>query len=176
MLKKIGIGLALVIVAFLAVVAAQPADYTISREIAINAPAEKVFPYLNNSRLGDKWGPWKEVDPKTAMIFSGPEEGVGARTSWEKGEKLGTGSATIVSSEPNQRVGIRLEYTEPMSMVQDAEYSIRPADGKSVVTWKVQGKNTFMGRVFCAFGNMDKMIGGMFEKGLNNLKQLVESN
>lgn len=175
MLKKIGIAIVALIVIVLGLAALQPSDYKISRETTIDAPVQKVFPYLNSSQLGDKWGPWKEVDPKAQMVFSGPIEGVGAKTSWDSQGQLGTGSATIVESVPNQRVGIKLEYTKPMNMTQDAVYLARSEGNKTVVTWQVTGKNTFPGRVMCLFMNMDKMVGGMFEKGLSNLKTLVES-
>lgn len=174
MLKKIGIGAGVVLGLFLAYVAAQPSEYTIVRELAMQATAEKIFPYLNNMKLADQWGPWKEADPETAMQFQGPEAGVGSKTFWEGGKKLGTGSATIVESEPNLKVKILLEYTKPMPMTQDSWYLIRSEGGHSVVTWKVTGKNNFMGRVMCVFVNMDKMVGGMFEKGLSNLKAIVE--
>src|SRR5262249_6437308 len=106
----------------------------------------------------------------------GPDEGVGSATSWDSSGQLGTGSATIVESVPNQKVGIRLEYTKPMNMVQDSEYLVKTDGQASVVTWKVTGKNNFVGRLMCAFMDMDKMVGGMFELGLSNLKKLVESN
>ncbi len=174
MLKKIGIVLLVAIVALVAYAATLPEDYKITREIAINAPADKIFPHLNNQKLAEKWGPWLEVDPQAKMNYSGPEEGVGARTSWDSTGQLGTGSATIVASVPNQRVDIRLEYTKPMQMTQDSVYAIRSEGGKSVVSWTVTGKNTFPGRIMCVFMNMDKVVGGMFEKGLANLKNVVE--
>src|SRR4051812_22680914 len=125
MLKKIGLGLLLVLVVFLGYVALKPPGYDISREISINAPAEKIFPYLNNSKLAEQWGPWTEVDPQAKMIYSGSDEGVGSRTSWDSPGQLGTGSATIVESVANERVGIKLEYTKPMNMNQDSVYNIR---------------------------------------------------
>lgn len=174
MLIKIGLGVAAALVAFLIFVALQSPDYIISREVIINAPAERIFPFLNNSKLAERWGPWLEVDPQAKMSYSGPDEGVGSRASWEGGKKLGTGSATIVESVPNQKVSIRLEYVKPMLMTQDSEYLITPVGEQSVVTWRVQGKNNFMGRLMCIFVNMDTIVGGMFEKGLANLKALVE--
>ncbi len=42
------------------------------------------------------------------------------------------------------------------------------------MTWKVDGQNNFVGRLMCIFMNMDKMVGGMFEKGLAKLKTTVE--
>ncbi len=173
-MKKIGLAVLAVVTVFLAYVALQPADYEISREITINAPAEKIFPYLNNQKLAEQWGPWLETDPDAKMTYSGPDEGVGAKASWDGGKQLGTGSAMIVESVPNQKVGIRLEYVKPMGMTQDAQYLVTSQGAQSVVTWKVQGRNSFLGRMMCVFINMDKMVGGMFEKGLANLKTLAE--
>jgi hypothetical protein len=174
MVKKIILGLVALLALFFIYVAVQPAEYVISREITINAPAEKIFPYLNNSKMADQWGPWKEEDPQAKYTFSGPDDGVGSKASWTEGKKLGTGSATIVESVPNERVGVALEYQEPMNMTQRAEYSIKSMGPQSVVSWKVEGKNNFMGRIMCTFFDMDNMVGGFFEKGLSNLKTLVE--
>jgi len=174
MFKKIGIALALAVLAIVGFAALQPADYTISREITINAPAEKIYPYLNNSKLAEQWGPWPEVDPNAKMTYSGPDAGPGSKASWDSSGQLGTGSATISESVPNQKVVIQLEYSKPMGMTQLSEYLVRSSGNQSVVTWKVSGKNTLPGRIMCIFINMDKMVGGMFEKGLSNLKTLVE--
>ncbi|MBI3544702.1 MAG: SRPBCC family protein [Deltaproteobacteria bacterium] len=160
---------------FLAYAALKSGDYVISRELAIHAPAEKVFPYLNNSKLAGEWMPWAEADPTVKMSYSGPAEGVGSRSSWDSPGQMGTGSATVVESVPNRSVHTKLEYVKPFQMQQDAELSIRPADaGNVIVTWSVKGTNTFMGRVMCSFMNMDKMVGGSFEKGLSNLKTRME--
>lgn len=174
MTKKILLGFAAALIVFMIYVGTRPADYLISRSIAISAPPEKIFPYLNNSKLAEQWAPWIESDPSAKMIYSGPDAGVGSKTNWTEGKELGTGSATIVESTPNERVAIQLEYVEPMTMRQYAEYSVEPADGTTRVTWKVTGQNNFIGRAMCIFMDMDKLVGGMFEKGLSNLKTLVE--
>ncbi len=174
MAKKILIGLSLILLAFFAYVAMQPSKYVISRSIEITASAETIFPYLNHPKLAEQWAPWLEVDPSAKMVHSGPESGVGSKTSWKEGKELGTGSATIVESTPNERVAIQLAYVEPMPMEQYSEYLIEPTKGPTKVTWKVTGQNNFIGRVMCVFMDMDKVVGGMFEKGLSNLKTLVE--
>ena len=76
MKKKIGLVLLAIIVIILGYVAIQPPDYVISRETTINATAEKIFPYLNSTKLGESWGPWLEIDPDAKMTYSGPESGV----------------------------------------------------------------------------------------------------
>lgn len=173
-MKKILMALCLVVLGFLGYIAAQPADYMIFREVTIDATPEVIFPYVNNAKKMDTWNPWIELDPNVRMEFSGPEEGVGAKTSWSGGEKLGTGSATVTESIPPSVVRTQLEYTEPHVMTQRAEISLTPSGKQTVVRWSVSGENPFIGRVICFFMNMDKMIGGIFENGLNNLKAKVE--
>jgi uncharacterized protein YndB with AHSA1/START domain len=173
--KKINLAILAIFATFLGYVAIQSPNYTISREISINAPVEKIFPYLNNSKLAERWGPWLEVDPDAKMTYSGPDSGVGSRASWDGGKQLGTGSATIVESVPNQLVATKLEYIKPMYMTQDSVYLVKSSGNQTKVTWKVTGQNGFMSRLMCVFMNMDKMVGDMFEKGLSNLKILVET-
>jgi hypothetical protein len=73
-------------------------------------------------------------------------------------------------------VQTKLEYVKPFAMTQDAEITIASnGPAQSTVTWRVWGQSAFMGRVMCFFMNMDKMVGGTFEKGLANLKAKVEA-
>ena len=117
-----------------------------------------------------------ELDPQAKVTFTGPEEGVGAKTSWAGGKDLGTGSATVTESIPNSIVKTKLEYAEPFVMIQFAEITLTPNGNQTVVRWSVSGENKFIGRIFCFFMNMDEMIGGTFQKGLNKLKGIVEGS
>ena len=174
MAKKIAIVVIVIIAGLFVYAGLQPAEYTVSRSVTVNAPAEKVFPYLNNPALSDQWAPWKDEDPQVFMKHEGPAEGEGAKSIWQSPGKMGHGSATIIAVQPMRKVGIKLVYTKPMEMEQDAEYILEPVEGGSLVTWKVHGTNNIVGRVMCLFMDMDKMVGGMFEKGLANLKNLAE--
>jgi uncharacterized protein YndB with AHSA1/START domain len=178
MFLKISLAVAVAVAAFLIYVAAKDPNYQVSREILIQAPAEKIFPYVNNSKKMNDWNPWMELDPKAKVSFSGPDEGVGTKTSWADGEKLGTGSATVVEAETNKRVRTQLEYRKPFEMTQFAEISIHPEAGGSRVTWSVGGNNSFIGRLMCTLSrmSMDDMVGKTFEKGLQKLKNRVEQS
>lgn len=175
MIKKIGIAIIGIIAILLGYAATQPAEYVISRSVTVEAPAKKIFPYLNSPKLAEQWAPWSKVDPNAKVIYSGPHHGVGARSSWDGGKQLGTGSATVVESVDNKLVGVKLEYLKPMKMEQYSEYLMESNGSATTVTWRVTGKNNFIGRVMCLFMNMDKMVGGMFEQGLSSLKTLVEA-
>lgn len=176
MIKKLGLGLGLIMVGVLAIAALQSSKFHIEREIIIHATPEKIFPYINNSELANEWMPWQSTDPDAKMSFSGPSAGVGSTTRWDSPGRMGTGEAKVVESVENQFVKTQLSYTRPMAMSQLATVSLAAADSGTRVRWEVDGNNTFPGRVICLFMNMDKMVGGEFEKGLKNLQAKVERN
>ena len=174
MMKKILIAVVLVICGFMAYVAMQPSEMNIARELVVNAAPEAIFPYINNTKKADEWMPWAEIDPSVQTTYSGPEEGLGSTSSWVSSGQMGVGQAVIVESTANQLVKTQLTYTKPMEMSQLAEISLTPSGEGTLVRWAVTGQNTFVSRLFCVFMNMDKMVGGQFEKGLAKLKSKVE--
>jgi uncharacterized protein YndB with AHSA1/START domain len=175
MITKILIVLGIVIAGLLIYAAAKPSGMFISRELLVKASPQVIFPFLNNSRKANEWMPWAEIDPKVTMSYAGPEEGVGSVSSWESTGQMGVGKAEVVESVANQRVKTRLTYTKPMAMSQLAEFSLNPTPEGTVVRWSVSGNTPFVGRLFCIFMSMDKMVGGQFDKGLTELKDKVES-
>lgn len=175
MVRRVLIALFVVLALFLTYIALQPPDYTIVREMKINATPEVIFPFINNSKNADEWMPWKDSDPSVKMTYSGPEEGVGSKSDWDSTGSMGTGSALVTESILNERVKTQLTYTKPVEMSQIAEISLAPEKGGTVVRWSVVGKNNFIGRLFCFFIDMDKFIGGEFEKGLSKLKTMTEA-
>lgn len=175
MLKKILVGVVVVFGGFAIYVSTLPSEMNISRELEINASAEVIFPFINNSKKGNEWMPWRDADPGVKMVFSGPEEGVGAKTSWDSQGQMGTGEALITESVKNQSVKTQLTYTKPFEMSQQATMSLSPAGANTKVRWGVTGKNNFLCKAMSVFMNMEKMVGGEFEKGLQNLKKLAEA-
>ena len=61
-----------------------------------------------------------------------------------------------------------------MEGTSDVEFTFKPEGNDTAVTWTMSGRNNFIGKAICLFMNQDKMIGGYFEKGLANLKSVVE--
>lgn len=177
MIKKILIGLGLVLAVFVVIAALKPEDYVIERSVTINAKAEIIFPFIVSTKKTDQWMPWRETDPQVQMTFSGPDEGVGSTSSWDSPGQLGTGKAEVVGAIANQLVKTKITYTKPMVMSQDSEFILTPTGENTQMTWKVSGKQPFFARLMCTlmFMNMDKYVGGMFEKGLNKLKAMVEA-
>lgn len=175
MLIKILIIIAVAIGGFLTYVALKPGACNISREIVIKATPEVLFPFINNSRKMNDWMPWQDSDPGVKMQYSGPDEGVGSKSSWDSPGKMGTGNAIVIESVQNRSVKTQLTYTKPMEMAQLAEVSLTPVDGGTKVKWSVDGHNGFMFRLMGVIMNVEKMVGDEFDKGLSKLKIAAEA-
>lgn len=174
MLKKILIGLAVVIAGVIAAAFVKSPDFRVERSLDIAAPAEKIFPYFDNHKKFNEWNPWAKMDPEARNTYSGPESGVGAVANWD-GDKVGKGSATITESKPNERIVERMDWLEPMQGVSTVEFTFQPGSaGKTKVTWAMYGKNEgLMTRVVSLFMDCEKMCGPEFEKGLADVAKLV---
>ena len=175
MFKKVLLFLAGLIVVLAIIAGVKSPEYKISREISIIAPADKIFPHINNPKLGDVWMPWRESDPKVQIAYAGPEFGLGAKSTWTSEGSMGTGYAEIVESIDNQIVKTNLAYTKPMTMNQTAVLELKPMDQTTQVVWSVEGKNNFLFRLIGLFIDVDEIVGKDFEKGLSNLKKITES-
>lgn len=171
---KILLVLLLLLAGFAVVVAMQPAEFRIERTTRISAPPAAVFARVNDMHRWDAWSPWEKVDPGMKRSYSGAEAGQGAVYAWSGNNEVGAGSMTIIESRPNELVRIRLDFERPFRDTSIAEFTFRPDGNQTVVTWTMDGKKNFVSKAVCLFMDMDKMVGGMFEKGLTDLKTVVE--
>lgn len=177
MFRHIIIGFVSAMAAFLTFVAMQPSAYTVARQIRIAAPPEAVFPHVASLKAWNAWSPWAKKDPAAKVSYQGAESGVGAQFSWSGNRDVGAGTMTIVEAVPLSRVGIKLDFTEPMTGTSDVALDLKPADGGTEVTWSIKGENGFVSRaVMMALGvRLEQMIGDDYEAGLANLKSIVEA-
>lgn len=174
MLVKILIGVAVVVVVFLAIVAMQSPDMKVTRSATINAPPEVVFDQVNDFNNWS-WNPWPKLDPNIKITIDGAPSGVGAKYAWVGNNDVGEGRMTIAKSEPAKRVLIDMEFLKPMAGRNEAEFTFTPDGDKTVVSWTMTGKKNFLSKAFCMFMNMDKMIGDKFEEGLAGMKKNAET-
>jgi hypothetical protein len=176
MWKKILLGFVVVVVVFLIVVALQPAHYAVTRSATIQAPPDRVFAQVNDFKAWNAWSPWAKLDPDCKYTFSDPSAGKGATYAWEGDSNVGSGNMTIIDSKPAEQIDLRLEFIKPFAGICPTQFTFKPEGaGGTRVTWTMTGENNFVAKAMCMFMNMDKMVGGDFEKGLANIKQIVEA-
>ena len=176
MLKKILIVLAVLILAFVIVVATRPADYRVTRSATFAASPEILFTQINDFHKWDAWSPWSELDPNAKITFSGPEAGEGASYSWAGNNQIGEGRMTIAESRTNELIRLKMEFFKPVEGVSTTEFTFKPEGDQTTVTWSMFGKNNFMAKAVTLFMDCDNLIGSQFEKGLANLRTVVETN
>ena len=175
MLKKVLIGAAVVVLLFLAVVATRPSSYKVTRSAQVSAPPQTVWTQVADFHRWDAWSPWAKLDPAMKTTYHGPSAAPGSIYEWTGNDKAGEGRMTIVAARPGESVVIKLEFLRPFASQSDTTFTFAPRGGGTEVTWAMAGNNNFVGKVFCLFIDMDKMIGNDFEKGLLQLKTVAEA-
>ena len=167
-------GIGALIALFLVLVLIQPSEFRVSRSITIAAPAERVFPLVNNQKKWIDWSPLVKLDPTAIYSYEGPEEGVGAIARWRGNKEVGEGSSTILVSRPNEFLQFQLDFLEPMVTTHMTEFSFTSDGTQTTVVWTMAGKKTFMGKAMNLMVNCTKMMCTQFDQGLAALKATAE--
>ena len=176
MLKKVLIGLVIVVAGLAVVVALQPSEFTVKRSAVIAAAPAEVFPHVNDFHNWEAWSPWAKLDPKSKVAFEGPPSGKGSVFKWSGNDDVGEGSMTIVESQPPRQIRIKLAFVRPFESSADTVFDFAAAGPGTTVTWTMSGKNdNFIAKAFClVMGGPDKMVGPDFDRGLAQMKAAVE--
>ena len=148
--------------------------FHVERSTVINAPAEAIFPHIDDFRAWEVWSPYEKMDSNLAKTYSGSARGKGATYAWV-GKKAGSGSMEIIQSTPSSKIVIKLDFTKPMTAHNTAEFTLEPHGSGTKVTWAMHGPNTLMSKVMGLFFSMDKLVGPQFDEGLASLKRLTET-
>ena len=175
----IAILLAVAIGAALIYASTAPDRFMISRSALIEAPAERIFPLINDLHAQSQWSPF-EKDPNMKRVHSGAPAGKGAIYEWDGNREVGAGRIAITDSVPPSRVSLALDMSRPFAAHNTVDFVLEPNDAgtrvMTKVTWAMQGRQPFMAKVMSLFINCDKMVGSQFEQGLAKLKALVEGD
>ena len=174
MLVKVAVGFVLLLAILVVAIATRPDRFRIARSITIAAPAEVIFPLIDDFHQWSHWSPFDALDPDMKKTYSGAPRGVGAVYAWAGNSKAGAGTMTMTASEPNRRAVIQLAFTKPFASTSEAEFTLVPAPGGVTVTWAMSGHNSFGFKAFALFANVDKLVGGDFERGLGALERVAE--
>ncbi|MEK4034381.1 SRPBCC family protein [Methylocystis sp. IM3] len=162
--------------ALIAYVSLQPDTFRIARSAVVDAPPERIYPLINDLHNWERWSPWSKLDPAQVVTYDGSPLGAGAIMSWSGDKKVGAGKMKIAESSQNERIRIKIQFLKPMKAIHDVQFDLKPiSETRTEVVWTMSGKNEFIGKAMHAFMNMDKMVGAQFERGLADLKALVEA-
>jgi hypothetical protein len=181
--RVILIVLAIIIGLFLIVALFLPPTYYVERSTTIEKPVDVVFDYVADYSLRSSWDPWVTMDTTATTSFlvdssqaelTTPERFLKSEYKWSEGSKIGSGSLTIEKIVENSSIESKLEFTAPQKMESKVYWSFKSENGKTTVDWANAGNARYpVGRYFGLF--LDGMLGPDLEKGLENLKDKLES-
>ena len=156
----------------------QPANrkqFVVERATTISAPADTVFGYLVDFHRWIAWSPWEGIDADLHRTYAGADSGVGATYEWVGNRQAGQGRMEITDADPPTGLGIKLDFIKPFTAQNFARFALRPDGDATRVTWTMTGTKNFASRLVGLFMSMDKLVGRDFDKGLTQLKAVVES-
>jgi len=175
MLKIIILAALAAIALVLIYAATRPNTFRVKRSININAPPQKVFAYINDFKAWSQWSPYEKLDPAMQRTLSGAEAGKGAAYEWSGNAKAGVGRMEIIESCTPDKVVLSLVFTKPFKANNVVTFTCVSEGDVTHVSWLMEGPLNFMAKIMHLFFNMDRMLGGDFEKGLADLKKISEA-
>lgn len=113
-------------------------DFQVDNSALIAEKPAAIFPYLNNFHRFGEWASWASRTKKTEVVFSGPDEGLGAKISWKsRNDRIGKGRMEIVESKPDETVVIDLAVRSRQKARMT--YRLTPSGSGTTVNWSVDG-------------------------------------
>lgn len=174
MFKTIAIVIVVLIGGLLAYAATRPNELRVERTLAIKAPPEKIFPYVNDLKAWAAWSPYEKKDPAMARTFGSITAGKGAVYEWNGNSNVGQGRMEITESTPASKIAIKLDFIKPFEGHNVATFGFEPKGETTLVSWTMTGRSAYITKLMGVFFDMDKMIGDDFAVGLANLKAQAE--
>lgn len=152
-----------------------PESIKTSRSITINAPADRVYPWVADLAAWEDWSPWQRKDATMVNTVSSISKGVGASMTWTS-EEMGAGSMRIVAAVPNQKVSTALSFSG-YDQESYSDFIFTELNGATTVEWTMDGGEvTYLFRGVFVLMDAVNTINADYDAGLLALKQNVERN
>ncbi len=173
MIKKLFLGIVVIIGLVLIVAYFLPRDFRLSKSVVINAPRETVYDYVKLLKNQEKYSVWVMTDPNVKMNYTGTDGAIGGTSAWKSEMKnVGVGAQTITALVPNEKITVEIRFEKPMKATNYADTTLETVGEQTKVTNTFYGTNKFPMNITNLF--LDKMIGGDIQKNMENLKSILE--
>lgn len=172
-LKKILIGLGVIIALFLIVAIFLPSHVTVQRSSVVEVPDSVAFAYITDFSVRANWDPWLEMEPTAKVTLNDIPKGVGAGYAWE-GKEIGSGSMEIDEVVENRSVKSTITFLSPQTGEGKVEWILEPVENGTKLTWVFSSEMGYpVERYFGLM--MDGMLGPSLEKGISNVDHEISN-
>lgn len=175
-LKKILIGVGILIALVLITALFVKNDYTIEREIVINKPKQEVFDYIKLLKNQAYYSKWVMQDPKVKREEKGIDGTVGFVTSWDsENDEVGKGEQEIKGVVEGERLDLALHFIKPFEGRATAYMTTEAVtENQTKVKWGFKGSMPYPFNIMRIIMNIENHLGGDLSTGLTNLKGVLE--
>lgn len=111
-----------------------PLQHEVEQSIVLEAKPEKIYPYLENPTLWEKWNVINSTaDPSMIRLYSGPMVGAGARMQWS-GDRVGKGEVVFLESISPKQLSYK-QLNGDNTAILNGSISLEVAEKGTKVTW-----------------------------------------
>lgn len=176
LLKRLFYWLVFLVLLALFVALFLPSDFQVERSAMINQPCDTVFNYVKYLKNQEIYGVWWKADPKMKKEYSGTDGEPGFVASWNSNkEDVGAGQQKIMAIQEGKRIDLELQFFEPFESTNKSFISTQNIeDNTTRVSWGISGQMPYPFNIMGLFINMEETLGQDLEKGLKNLKRVLE--
>jgi hypothetical protein len=146
----------------------------IKKSITINKSSRVVFDYLKITGNQDNFSVWNMADPNMKKTYKGTDGTIGFQYTWDSSVKnVGAGVQETTAIEDGKSIEYSINFSRPMKNHGKTRFEITSlgSDSTSVV-WVFDSPSKFPMSLFAPI--FKKMLGKDLEKGLINLKGILE--
>ncbi len=143
-------------------------QFPVDRSIEIKASPEQVYGTLRDLTQWVNWSPWVIAEPDCKLTYA--EDG--RSYDWD-GEIIGSGRIEIVGEAAPHRLDMKLLFFKPFETENTTAFELTEVEGGVKVRWTMVGNLPWF--MFFMAKMMANWVGMDYDRGLNQLKDLVET-
>ena len=173
--KRILIGVAILVAVPLIVGLFVKTDFAVEREVIVNKPKKDVFNYVRYLKNHNNFSKWAKMDPQMKKDYRGTDGTVGFVSAWESdNQDVGKGEQEIKKITEGERIDVEIRLQAPFQSIDPAYITTESvADNQTRVRSGYLGKMHYPTNLLCPF--IADKIGKDMEAGLTNLKTVLET-
>jgi len=148
----------------------------IEKSIDINRSTREVFDYLKFTKNQDSFSVWNMTDPSMKKEYHGTDGNIGFIYSWDSTNKnVGAGEQEITGIDDGKRIEYAIRFFRPMKNTGRTNFLITSKGEKiTSVMWTFDSPSKFPMSLLTPLFKW--MLGKDLEKGLGNLKAILEKS
>ena len=168
--KRAALCFALLAVIVYAIGAWLPSTFNVSRERTISVPLKRVSDVLVDLSKWAPWDPWQNSETDLKLEISRNARGLWVGRWLKDGIEHGR----VIQQPQLSKNTIEYNLERSGEPLRRLRFELQDLGMNTRVRWTVSGKNKFypIGNIFAV--QMEKYVGPVYERGLDNLKKHLE--